>query len=155
MHGGVTVVAKNRRFESNLSKITRPVAAIKSLRFSLLCIYIVRYANGFIVLSFVVIMSWALGDSHDLFIQILLDCIIGTRDMVAPVPVKLSWAHFTNDLFHRISNSMENWFGHNHIVGYHITTKFAHVTTTHLSCYAQNFMTCTAMQLWEKHEISI
>ena len=27
---------KNRRFESNLSKITRPVAAIKSLRFSLL-----------------------------------------------------------------------------------------------------------------------
>ena len=27
---------KNRRFESNLSKITRPVAAIKSLRFALL-----------------------------------------------------------------------------------------------------------------------
>ena len=26
---------KNRRFESNLSKITRPVAAIKSLRFAL------------------------------------------------------------------------------------------------------------------------
>ena len=29
---------KNRRFESNLSKITRPVAAIKSLRFALLLI---------------------------------------------------------------------------------------------------------------------
>ena len=29
--------AKNRRFESNLSKITRPVAAIKSLRFALFC----------------------------------------------------------------------------------------------------------------------
>ena len=28
--------AKNRRFESNLSRITRPVAAIKSLRFALL-----------------------------------------------------------------------------------------------------------------------
>ena len=31
---------KNRRFESNLSKITRPVAAIKSLRFALLKRYV-------------------------------------------------------------------------------------------------------------------
>ena len=33
---------KNRRFESNLSKITRPVAAIKSLRFALLSCWIIR-----------------------------------------------------------------------------------------------------------------
>ena len=31
---------KNRRFKSNLSKITRPVAAIKSLRFALLFLWI-------------------------------------------------------------------------------------------------------------------
>ena len=30
---------KNQRFESNLSKITRPVAAIKSLRFALLIMF--------------------------------------------------------------------------------------------------------------------
>ena len=35
---------KNHRFESNLSKITRPAAAIKSLRFALLFFHEIRFA---------------------------------------------------------------------------------------------------------------
>ena len=42
---------KNRRFESNLSKITRPVAAIKSLRFALF-IYLFIYLFIIIIIIF-------------------------------------------------------------------------------------------------------
>ena len=47
---------KNRRFESNLSKITRPVAAIKSLRFALFNFIMENVAK----LRFICLTLWAI-----------------------------------------------------------------------------------------------
>ena len=95
---------KNRRFESNLSKITRPVAAIKSLRFALFIsegppatgyhylsmmfipwhntVYPKKYAHGFVVLCFVVVIQSFIMNSHEVFIHIHQGCFAGTGAIV-------------------------------------------------------------------------
>ena len=62
---------------------------------------------------------------------------------------KINRGPFHERFFHHNSNSMENWFQYNSIVGYHIATEFLHMAWQH-SCH---FTTTWMREEWNFHEI--
>ena len=70
---------KNQQFEFNLSKITRPVAAIKSLRFALLRIYMIKSIPFTLICTHAFCADWATLKSlwchHDIAVNVILQSI--------------------------------------------------------------------------------
>ena len=61
----------------------------------------------------------------------------------------MTWGPIHERFFYRNSNSTENWFQCNSILGYHIATES-------WQCHVQNYIAITPMQLgWEHHGISV